>query len=409
MEIGRCFLKRIARMTPLQKTAVLLVIGLVLYGPLIAIDELVIKHDPNVPVNDDINFYRNRTIAILHGEIPYKDIANVESPPLINYMLVPAQLMGGESWQYAMYFSLFSIFTGISFYAFLRRYDDQAAFVAGLAFILMPYAFIDSTFGVQDEAITTLIFLLPLFLYILGRLKTSALVEIVGVWTKFFNGVIYLVFLIKAPTRRDAWKIFEVTVLIMAMVVVPFLIIAPDKFLSFPSYYFLQNQGASTGGMSAWHFWDLGGFTLPGSIGLPMTLAGILGASYYVYRKRATTTFWEGCFIVMMAFFLFYPKMLLGYYLMPVALLLVWGATNRKIMVRCFLSYIPLALTVLFAEHGSSKPMIDFPGSWFIGFLLVLAGNLFLIDTFLKARKERVFFEKGEPVSVPAVQKNISP
>jgi hypothetical protein len=66
-------------------------------------------------------------------------------------------------------------------------------------------------------------------------------------------------------------------------------------------------------------------------------------------------------------------------------------------------------MAVLFAEHASSKPAIYFPGSWFIGFLLVLLGNWFLIDTFIKARKERVFFEKGEPVSLPSGQKNISP
>ncbi|MGD0818370.1 MAG: hypothetical protein ABR986_08250, partial [Methanomassiliicoccales archaeon] len=168
-------------------------------------------------------------------------------------------------------------------------------------------------------------------------------------------------------------------------------------------------KNAQTGGVSMWHFWDLGGFTLPGTIGVIMTLVAILGASYYVYRKRDSTTFWEGCFIVMMAFFLFYPKILLGYYLMIVALLLMWGATNRKILIRCFLSFIPLGLTVLFAEHAASNPAIYFPGSWFIGFLLILAGNLFLIDTFIRARKERVFFERDGPVSEPASEKNISP
>jgi uncharacterized membrane protein len=395
-------------MTPWQKVAVLLIIGLLLYGSLIAFDELVVKPVNGFPVNDDINFYRNRTTAILHGEIPYKDFS-MESPPIIDYIMVPAQLMGGESYQYALYFSLFSIFTGISFYAFLRRYDEQAAFVAGLSYMLLPYVMIDSTFGVQDEAITTLVFLLPLFIFVLGRLKTAAVADTVGIWTKFFNGVVYLVLLIKAPTRKDAWKMFGITALITSAVAIPFLIIAPDKFLSFPSYYFLQDKNAQTGGISMWHFWDLGGFTLPGTIGVIMTFVAVLCASYYVYRKRDSTTFWEGCFIVMMTFFLFYPKILLGYYPMIIAMLLMWGATNRKILLRCFLSFVPLGLTVLFAEHAASQPTILFPGSWFIGFLLVLAGNLFLIDTFIKARKERIFFEKEQPVSVPSTEKNISP
>ncbi len=397
MVLVKSFLRRIGRMTPLQKAAVLLVIGLLLYGSLIAVDELVVKPVHGLPVNDDINFYQNRTSAILRGEIPYKDFS-MESPPIIDYMMVPAQLLGGESYQYAFYFSLFSIFTGISYYAFLRRYDDQAAFVAGLAFILMPYAFIDSTFGVQDEAITTLVFLLPLFIFVLGRFKAAALADTIGVWTKFFNGIIYPVLLIKAPTRKEALKMLGITVLITLAVAIPFLIIAPDKFLSFPSYYLLQDKNAQTGGISIFHFWDLGGFTLPGTIGDVITLVGVLAASYYVYRKKDSVTFWEGCFIVLMAFFLLYPKILLGYYLMPVGLLLMWGATNRKIMVRCFLTYAPLILATLFAEHGSDQPILLFTDSWFIGFLLVLGANIFFIDTFIKARKERVFFERDEPV-----------
>jgi hypothetical protein len=401
MELGKCFLKRIGRMTPLQKAAVLLIIGLLLYGSLIVINETVVIPNHAFPVNDDINFYRNRTSDILHGEIPYKDFS-MESPPIIDYIMLPAQLAGGETYQYSLYFSIFSIFTGISFYAFLRRYDEQAAFVAGLAFIFMPYAFIDSTFGVQDEAISTFIFLLPLLIYVIGRFKTAALVDTIGIWTKFFNGVIFLVLLIKAPTRRDAWKIFGITALITAAVAIPFLIIAPEKFLSFPSYYLLQDKSAQTGGLSMWHFWDMGGFTLPGTIGVIMTLIAILGASYYVYRNRDSTTFWGGCFIVMMAFFIFYPKIHLAYYLMPVGLLMMWGATNKKVLAKCFLSYLPLFLAACLAENVTGKPALSFPGSWFVGFLLVLVANIFLLDTFMRARKERVFFERDEPVSAIA-------
>lgn len=399
MESGKRLWERIARMTPLQKVAVLLVLGLLLYGSLIVINETVVVPNHAFPVNDDINFYRNRTSDILHGEIPYKDFS-MESPPIIDYIMLPAQLAGGASYQYSLYFSLFSILTGVSFYVFLRRFDEQAAFVAGLAFIFMPYAFIDSTFGVQDEAISTFIFLLPLLIYVIGRFKTAAVVDTVGIWTKFFNGVIFLVLLIKAPTRREAWKMFGITALITAAVAVPFLIIAPDKFLSFPSYYLLQDKSAQTGGLSMWHFWDMGGFTLPGTIGVLMTLLAVLGASYYVYRNRASTTFWEGCFIVLMAFFVFYPKIHLAYYLMPVGLLLMWGASDRMVGAKCFLSYFPLLLAACLAENVSGAPAFSFPGSWFVGFLLVLGANIFLIDTFIRARKERVFFERGEPAQL---------
>src|SRR5665647_2648572 len=65
LEMEKCFLKSITRMTPLQKAAVLLVIGLLFYGSLIAINELAVK--PNIhemPYNTDVDIFRNRTSAI---------------------------------------------------------------------------------------------------------------------------------------------------------------------------------------------------------------------------------------------------------------------------------------------------------------------------------------------------------
>ena len=331
--------------------------------------------------------------AIIHGEIPYKDFS-MESPPIIDYLMVPAQLMGGASWQYSLYFSLFVILTGILYYAFLRRYDDHLAFLSGLALIASPFAFIDATFGVQDKGIVIFMFILPLLLFIVQRYKTSAFLNTLGIWTLFFNATIFLVWLIKARTNRIRWMIFGITIIITAAVAVPLLIIAPNQFISFPSYYLLQDPTGEIGGLSIWHFWAQGGYSLPGTVGDILTVSAILIASYYVYRKREITTFWEGCMIVLLAFFVFYPKINLCYYLLPISLLIVWGVDNRPVMIRCFALYIPLIIAACLTENVTGQPAIIFPFSWIVGSLLVLGTNIVLIDTFLKARKKKAFFER---------------
>ena len=80
-------LKKIERYSPIRKIALLLVIGLVLYGSLIVVENMVVvPYAPWIPQNNDIDFYHNRTLAIIHGEIPYKDFS-MESPPVIDYLM----------------------------------------------------------------------------------------------------------------------------------------------------------------------------------------------------------------------------------------------------------------------------------------------------------------------------------
>ena len=259
---------------------------------------------------------------------------------------------------------------------------------------MSPFAFIDATFGVQDKGIVIFMFIFPLLLFVVQRYKTSSFLNALGIWTLFFNATIFLIWLIKARTNNARWMIFGITVIITAAVAVPLLLIAPNQFLSFPSYYLLQNPTAEIGGLSIWHFFAQGGYSLPGTLEDVLTVSAILLASYFVYRKRDSTTFWEGCVIVLLAFFVFYPKINLTYYILPISLLIVWGVDNRSVMIRCFVLYIPLMLAACLTENVTRQPAIVFPFSWIVGSLLVLGTNILLIDTFIKARKKKTFFER---------------
>jgi hypothetical protein len=72
----------------------------------------------------------------------------------------------------------------------------------------------------------------------------------------------------------------------------------------------------------------------------------------------------------------------------------VWGVENRSVMIRCFALYIPLILAACLTENVTGQPAIVFPFSWVVGSLIVLGTNILLIDTFIKARKRKAFFER---------------
>lgn len=74
-QIGSWF-KSIERCSPIQTIGILLIIGLVLYGSLIIVENNVVSRmPPGIPQNNDINFYHNGTSAFIHGEIPYKEFS----------------------------------------------------------------------------------------------------------------------------------------------------------------------------------------------------------------------------------------------------------------------------------------------------------------------------------------------
>jgi hypothetical protein len=87
---------RLRSMTVGQKLLLYLFLTLVIYGSTIVVDNVVmVKLIDEEIYHPDIHVYRERTQAILDGHLLYRDLPGVESPPLINYILVPAQLLGG--------------------------------------------------------------------------------------------------------------------------------------------------------------------------------------------------------------------------------------------------------------------------------------------------------------------------
>lgn len=377
---------------PWQKIVLLLLIVLLLYGTTIALDHLFLRDwltswagpSPDLPV------YQERAQGIIDGKMIYRDFY-AESPPIINYLLVPPQLLGGEGWIYAAYFTFFTFLTGAVMYLFLRKFDEHLAFITGLLVVLSPFAYTESTWGIQDESIVIFFFLLPPLFMIVGRARTASISLGVGIMTKMLSIILApIIFLETRPLRKHLENLLLLALTIF-LISLPFLIICPEEFLRFPEYYFLETDGTSMGGMSFWHFLEMGGLEVPGIVGVTLTVIAFIIAIIYVYKRQFPIL--QSSLILVLTFFTFYPKIHLGYFLIPIALLLVWAAEDVKIFLRCLFVFIPLVFATAFSEGVLGAPAIDVSWGWIAGLILSLIGLLILWDTARIVLNKRSFID----------------
>lgn len=186
-----------------------------------------------------------------------------EAPPLISYFFVIPQLAGGSVAAYQTYFAAFAVLTALVLYYGLRRWDDLKAFKIGIVYLLSPFVVIESVFGVQDEVIMVFLFLLAVLLAMRGNGRWSALTVAIGIWTKFFSALFYPILLLKTKGWRERLIHLGIIVAFSIAISIPFLIVAPNQFLAFPTYYFLG------GGVGACLRHQCLGFPQIGRVGLP--------------------------------------------------------------------------------------------------------------------------------------------
>lgn len=374
-----------------QKIAVIIIVGMVCYGGMILADGLVMRQwlNSSFGPTPDLHIYQERTSLILNGGIIYRDL-DIESPPLINYVLVPAQMIGGNWWAYEAYFSFFVILTALTMYMIMRRWDERLALLAALLFLFCPFALEDATWGIQDEPMVAFFYLLPILIMLGGRKGVSAVTAAFGFWVKFMPIIPYPVTLVKLRTRREVLKNVGVAVLTSALIALPFLLLCPIEFLGFPSYYLLGRSGEGSAGMSIINLVGQGGFQLPGTVGAAITI-GVLALSYYLVHRWGLDI-WRGAMLSTVMFLSVYPMIRLGYYIFPFAFFAVWAVEDRGILLRL----IPMYLTLLFGQGLEADGLgIDPSYSWIIGVALVLAGTLIMLDIARLCLRKECFLDRG--------------
>ncbi len=387
---------RLRKIPPERRALVILIVGIALLGSLITIDQLVLRDflDQTIGPTPDVPYYRARTQTVLDGGWLYRDI-QCESPPLIVYFMLPAQLLGGQDWTYEVYFSTFTIITALFLYFGLRKWDDYRAFMVAILFLFLPFGTTESTFGIQDEAIVVFLFMVPLILAMHRRLRFSAVTVAVGLWTKIFNVFFLPVLFLNTRSRRERFLQIGIVALASLIIAAPFLAMAPNEFLAFPSYYFLGGGSGPTGGISIWDFLAMGGFSIPGPALLAIVAIVFAASLWIVYRKKLG--FWEGMLVVLVAVLIVYPRTALVYYTLPVTLLLLWGSQYTGIAIRCFVMYVPFGACVFFSKSNLlGVPTIDVPWGWIAGLLLSIIGLIMLVETTLAALKKTPFTARNQ-------------
>jgi hypothetical protein len=394
--------KRMRSIPPSRRTLFIIVVGIIILAIFIAIEQLWLSQVLNGAFGSttDLPYYRERAQAILDGKLLYRDIT-IESPPLIVYMYLLPQLAGGSDLAYQIYFCFFTLLTALVLYWGLRGFDDFRAFMVAMLFITSPFAIGESALGIQDESIIVFLFILAAVLAVRNRDKLSTLVATVGIWVKIFPALFYPVLLLRTKAWRDRWKQIGIIAVVSLIISAPFLVLCPVQFVQFPLYYLgIGGEGGNTtipvSGISVWDYLRTAGIDVPGALLLVLTVGAYAWALWWGRRKGFDL--WKGTLLVLVAFVIFYARLWVGYFLLPIAFLFPYAAEDFRIVARCYLLLFPLYGTLLFtADNPNYVPVIDMPYAWLVGLILTLIGLVVLADTARMCfSKESFIFRRRE-------------
>lgn len=376
-----------------MKILILILLTVLIYGTGVIINSSIELNIQGAVHHPDLELYQARAQTIIDGGLLYRD-TGTETPPIINYMLVPAQLMGGDQyeWVWGLYFSLFAGITAIMLYLSLRRWNEVKAFQVGVATVITPFLLIESV-ALEDEAIVAFIFFGAVLLMLYNYKSPAALAIGVGIWTKMFSVLLLPIEFLRWRNWRDRALLLLIVAVVTVIAIGYFALACYDDFVFFLEFYTMGVSGRESGGVSMWHFLRVAGYGLPKEVELVLVLVSLLIAYLFCYKRRLGV--WQSVTLVVLVFLVVYPKMHNGYYVLPCILLSAWAVTDRRIFYRTFLAFIPIMAAGGFSTQEGGEVIFDFPGNWIVGFGLALLGTLMFLDAGRLASKTALFMDEG--------------
>jgi len=318
---------------------------------------------PNARSHPDIAFYQERTEGILEGQIPYLDFYS-ESPPLIMYLMVPAALMGGTVGSYAILFSIYVFITAALMVLLLWRIEPQYAIRSATFYLFNPITWITALIFVQDETIVALFYVLPVLLLMIGMVKTATFVSILGAFTKVFSVVLIPLTLIRQKAA-EAKKSIVIIVATAAAVCVPFVIAAGEDFIFFIRYYLSQTGEAGLAeGISIWRVLHDVGIIVPGALLQSLLLISTLLMLCYIWKKGIDPA--KGAYLLILPFFLFFPKIFTCYFIIPYSVLCLLVNSDR---LQPYLITVAMGLAFfvqMFNSYDGEPSVLPMEGLWAI-------------------------------------------
>lgn len=324
------------------------------------------------PVKLDVYRFYDRCETVINGKILYKDTRyRTETPPLITYFIIPGHILANwttPTISFSVYFMSCAIICAILTYLFFRRWGDKRAYLMGLMLAIYP-SMLDGAFSAQDEPLVAFFFLLPLFLMLLKHEVVSAISMGIGVGVKMLSGLLFPGLLNSCFSIRDCKKRRLKIVRLMIAFGTPILILFVIFYLLAESdfTYFIRSYIGlapfSSGGYTIWsHFfgesewYSVLKLFLTGLIITLILLVFYFSSYQDIHPLRVMM-------IIMSLFFLFYPKVLNGYYAFLAIIFLPAMTEDHILLVEVF--SIPLLLgtkNALSAEMFSILSLL----SWII-------------------------------------------
>jgi len=357
----------------------LLVISSVLLSALIFIDRVYIDNAVNTdPSTDhtDNQLYIQRARTILRGKLLYRDV-DTQTPPLINYLLVPPVYFGASPLAFEIYFSIFTILTVLAIFHFLSYINGRKAFLSAIAFLLVPTTLVVPTFARQDEAIVAFFFILPLILAFENKNGYAyTFLSSIGVWIKMHS--IFLIPPIFLKLKgKEMLKHIAIILAVSAAVTVPFILAAFDQFTWYLKFYFL-GKGGKLEGISLWRILDSQGYAVPKIVLIAVMVLSFLAIYYISYKKKFGI--WKTVSLTFILYFIIYPKIHYEYFLMLFALLVPYLIENKKMILMLYAISLLSGGTLLIEQRYLDWAVDSYYSAAFIS---VAAASMLAIDVIL--------------------------
>ena len=353
-----------------------------------------VNTDPSTDHTDN-RLYIERAETIIHGKLLYRDV-DTQTPPLINYLLVPPVYFGASPLAFEIYFSIFTVLTVLAIFHFLSRIDEKKAFLSAIAFLFIPTTLVVPTFARQDEAIVVFFFVLPLLLAVENKNRyVYTFLSSVGVWIKMHS--IFLIPPMFLKLRgKEILKHSSIILAVSAAIALPFLIVTSDKFTWYLKFYFL-GEGGQLEGISLWRIIDSQGYAVPKTALIACMLISFLAVYYVAYRNRMGI--WKTASLTLIIYFMIYPKIHYEYFLMLFALLIPYVVESKKMVAILYIISVLSGVTLLIEQRYLDWGIASAHSTFFIS---IAAAAMIAIDICLLLIFRHIFREKawleGEPL-----------
>jgi len=326
------------RMENLSRPQIVLILFLVTFGaaaPMII--GYAIDNNPGRSDLSDIQIFRDRANTILDGEILYKDTEMVTvTPPLINYLFVPAILLGDSLIIWELWFTFFVFLTSISLFFALEPFFEKKLAIAGSAvYASSPFAVFTSVSMLQDDAIIVVFICLAMAFLLREKWYWAASMLGAGTMTKLFPALCSPLAVIAPNNWNERIRAGLIGFGIALLISLPFLILANDGFIQFVEFYVLGKQPPSSDqvsnvvsiadqrGMSLWRFLAVEDIIVPTSLLHSLLFIAIITIWIFAGLKKIDVM--SAFTLCILSIFIFYSKLHYGYHMMLMVVLIPWA------------------------------------------------------------------------------------